>query len=237
MKFYVAGHYLIQGSPRQSWMDKGNLLPEKLWSGSSHICPKFPDDWILGWHSNRDTEAQRERENAREIMKISVDEFAVAQKDFNELLSKDQFGFPNVFMNRNIALEKYHQYFAAVPDLKLLGFCLPETYLVKFFVQCDAPGFEPFTRNGVYQKLKQQEILEEQPIGYDLLGFDGADYCSFLCGSMTGEIHDKYGVQFNEFGLVSDYQQAENVSQAIWKKERTAEEGFWAPWLVFEIKI
>jgi hypothetical protein len=190
----------------------------------------------LGWHSNRDTEAQRERENAREIMKVSADEFAIAQKDFNELLSKDQFGFPSVFMNRNIALEKYYQYFAAVADLKLLGFGLPETYLEKFFVQLDAPEFEPFTRNGVYQKLKQQEILEEQSIGYDLLGFDGADYCSFLCGSMTSEIHEKYGVQFNQLGLVSEYGQAEKVSQSIWDQEQTAEEGFWAPWLVFENK-
>jgi len=237
MKFYVAGYYLIQGSRKQSWMDKGNLLPDKIWSGSRHICPKFPDSWVLGWLSNRETEAKKKLETARIIIKLSDDEFFKCQEDFNELIRRNQFGFPNVFMDSNIALEKYHQYFHSVPDLKLLGFGLPEAYLEAFFEQYNSKGFESITRNGVYQKLTQRELFNEgySRIGYDLLGFDGADYCSFICGSMENKIHNRYGVQYNQHGFISSYEQADKVSQAIVNREETAEEGFWAPWLVIEI--
>jgi len=53
MNFYVAGYYLIQGLVKEPWMDKDGLLPERIWSGSKHICPKFPDAWIFGWVNDR----------------------------------------------------------------------------------------------------------------------------------------------------------------------------------------
>ncbi len=236
--FYVAGYYLIQGSQKKQWMDAENLLPSQVWSGSGHICDKFPDSWILGWLSDHEAEAQKEREYAQKAMKISASEVSAAQKDFNELIESEQFGFPNVFMDASIALRKYRQYFQSVSDLKLLGLGLPESYMENFFDEYNSEGFRLFARNGVYQKLEQREVCDEDAaIGYDLLGFDGADYCSFLCGSMEAEIHEKYGVQYNQYGLISEYDQAERVSQAIASGKEIAEDGFWAPWLVFEIKI
>jgi hypothetical protein len=216
-------------------MDKSNVLPDKILSGSTHICPKFPDGWIFDWVV--DETSIREREYAKGIAGLSPSEFSTAQKDFEELLQKNRFGFPNVFMDSNIALEKYNQYFHSVPDLKILGFGLPESYIDNFFAEHDSDGFEPIRRNGVYVKLSQKEIYDGNvSIGYDLLCFTGADYCSFLCGSMESEIHDKYGVQYNQYGLISDYEPAEKVSQAIVRGDEVAEEGFWAPWLVFEIQ-
>jgi len=239
VKFYIAGYYLIQGSQKPSWMDKNNLLPDKIWSGSRHICQKFPDSWILGWHTNRgEIEDKQEQENAKAITKLSLNEFSLAQKEFNELLRENQFGFPNVFMKPDVAREKYHRYFAAVPDLKLLCLGLPETYLEQFFAYYNAQGFEPFKLNGVYLKLSQREVCPTNGlIGYDLLGLDGADYCSFLCGSMESEIHENYGVRYNQYGLIDEFNQAEKVAQAITSGVEKAEEGFWAPWLVYELKI
>jgi hypothetical protein len=237
MEFYIAGYYLIQGSQKKNWMDEQNLLPSNVWSGSRHICAKFPDAWVLGWLSSREVEAEREREDAREMMKLSLDEFSAAQKDFNELIQGSQFAFPNVFMDSDIAMKKYHQYFSLVPDLKLLGLGLPETYIESFFDKYNTNGFDAVTHNGVYIKLNQKETYKGNSlIGYDLLGYDGGDYCSFLCGSMESEIYEKYGVRYNSYGLISEYEQAEKVSQAIANGEETAEDGFWAPWLVFEIK-
>ena len=210
MNFYVAGYYLIQGSRKQDWMDKDNLLPEKIWSGSRHISPKFPDSWILSWVSNGEIDAKQELENAREIIKLSDAEFFIAQKEFNDLFREDQFGFPNVFMDSSVASEKYFQYFGFVSDLKLLGLALPEDYFESFMKQYSSEGFESVTRNGVYKKLSRRSIYDKSYplIGYDLLGFDGADYCSFLCGSMESEIYQKYGVQYNQFGLISEYEYA-----------------------------
>jgi hypothetical protein len=239
VKCYVAGYYLIQGSGKQYWMDRNNLLPAKIWSGSRHICQKFPDSWILGWSSNRgELEDKREQENARAITKLSVDEFSLAQKEFNEMLQANQFGFPNVFMEPDVALEKYHRYFAAISDLKLLCLGLPETCLEQFFTYYNTQGFKPFTLNVVYLKLSQREDCPvNSVIGCDLLGFDGADYCSFLCGSMESKIYEKYGVRYNQYGLIDEFNKAEEVAQAIINGVEKAEEGFWAPWLVYEVKI
>jgi hypothetical protein len=160
------------------------------------------------------------------------------QKDFQELFNKDQFGFPNVFMDPDTALEKYHLYFHQVPNLKPLGFGLPEIYLDSFIEEYDKPGFELVANNGVHQKLMQRDVANTNglEIGYDLLCFDVADYCSFLCGSMEREIQQKYAVQYNQYGLVSEYEPADRVVRAIRRGEEPAETGFWAPWLVFEIK-
>lgn len=235
MEFYVAGYYLIQASNKKDWMDRDNLLPEKILSGSRHICPKIPDAWIFNWVS--DSESVEDLKYARTQLNLSDYEFSNVQRDFDELFNSDQYGFPNVFMNAEIAHESYKKYFYSVPNLKLLGLAIPETLFDNFVNAYKSDGFMYSRKNGVYKKILQKEKCIYSPIGFDLLGWSGADYCSFLCGSMESEIHDKYGVQYNQFGLISEYDQAERVSQAIASGEETAEDGFWAPWLVFEIKI
>lgn len=240
MNFYVAGYYLIQGcSKKQDWMDRDNLLPEKIWSGSRHICSKYPDSWIFGWVTNRGIGAEQELKNVRETIKLSDKEFLAGQEDFNGLFQKDLFGFPNVFFTPELAREKYHQYFSSVAAIKLLGFALSDTYYDSFFEQYNSKDFEPITNSGVYQKLKSKELFnkDHSHIGFDLLCFNGSDYCSFLCGSMESELHEKYDIQYNQFGFISEFNKAENVSEAIRRGELPAEEGFWAPWLVFEISL
>lgn len=236
MIFYTCGYFLIQASSKLAWTDKNGLLPDRLWSGSRHICNKYPDSWILGWPSNQGAEYdKKERDFARESMKVSESKFVEAQNDFNHLYESQQFGFPNVFMNSELALEKYHQYFYSVLDLKLLGLALPETYFEGFFAQFDSTGFQPTTHNGIYLKLRQKEIYKDgNVLGYDLLGFDGGEFCSFLCDSLEIKMHQEYGVQYNQYGFISEYSQAEKVSQAIARRDEVVEGGFWSPWLVFE---
>src|SRR5689334_13008226 len=211
-------------------MDSQNLLPSQVWSGSRHICEKYPDTWILGWRSSDEKNAVAELRDARAIIGLSDDEFAAAQRDFNDLHDRGDFGFPNVFMKADLALEKYGQYFYNVTDIKVLGLGLPALYLQNFLNHYKSEWRAVIRENGVYQKLEQAEVCAEGSIiGYDLLGFDGADYCSFLCGSMEAEIHEKYGVQYNQYGLIAEFEQAERVSRAIAAGEETAEDGFWAP--------
>jgi hypothetical protein len=54
---------------------------------------------------------------------------------------------------------------------------------------------------------------------------------------MESEIQEKYGVQYNQYGLVTEYEPADKVVQAIRRGEEPAEEGFWASWLVFETPL
>jgi hypothetical protein len=236
LKFYVAGYYLIQSYSKPEGMDARNLLPVKIWSGSSHICQKIPDAWILSWVN--DPVAVRQREEAKAELRLSPIEFSVAQKDFDELFREDRFGFPNVFMDSDALLEKSNKFFRTVLNRKLIGLALPETYIEDFLEEYDSPGFEPVRRNGIYVKLSQKEVYKgNTSMGYDLLCFTGGDYCSFLCSRLEDKMHDEYGVQYNQYGLISDFESADRVSQAIARGEAPAEEGYWAPWLMFELTI
>jgi hypothetical protein len=233
MEFYVAGYYLMQTARKQDWMDKDNLLPEKIWSGSRHICPKIPDAWIFDWVN--DSESIVNLKYARTQWNLSDDEFSVAQQEFDELLRLHDYEFPNVFMHHEVAAQALYKYFSSVPDLKLIGLAIPKSYVEDFIDRYRNRKY--INENGVYKKIIQKEVCNYSPVGFDLLGWDGADYCSFLCSSMEGEIYRKYGVKYNSLGLISEYQQAERVSQAIINRDEIVEDGFWAPWLVFEIPI
>ncbi len=144
---------------------------------------------------------------------FSPAKFLAAQKDFSELFRMDRFGFPNVFMDSNAVVEKYHQYFHTIPNLKIIGLALPETYMEDFFEHYDLRSVKPFRPNGVSLKLNQEEEADKDntSMGFDLLCFTGADYCSFLCSQLENKMHDQYGVQYNEYGLISDFETVERI--------------------------
>ena len=237
MEFFVSGYYLVQASRKDKpWMDKDGLLPAKIWSGSSHICAKYPDAWILKWVSGYGKEDKREE--AKKSMDLSAAEFTHAQDKFDELLAQEKFGFPNVYVNRELALESFHQFFRSMPDLKLLGLGLPESRWEEFMTQYDSEGFEPITRNGVYKKLLEREYVSNGHIlGYDALGFEGADFCSLLCSGSERDAHYEYGATYNEFGLITEFEPAEQVSEAFSQNKIRLHDGFWCPWLVFELEL
>jgi len=154
------------------------------------------------------------------------------------LLAQNKFGFPNVWMSPDLAIEQYRILFHSIPDVKLLGLALPETYWDEFMKQYNSAGFEAITRNGVYKKLSQREYyLEGKQIGYDVLGFEGADFCSLLCSGSERDAYYPYGARYNQFGFITEYEPAARISEAISQNVIQLEDGFWCPWLVIELDL
>lgn len=231
MEFIVGGYYLIQGAPTQKWMN-AELLPPILWSASRCICEKVPDAWIFPWTTKPDP--QIERDTYQEALGLNDIEFIGLQKLFDTHLRENDFGYPNVFMGYQLAQRAYSQFFYQLPNLKLVSIALPENEVQNFIDAFKQQG--NVAENGVPKKLRQYQKLDLQatPIGYEVIGFDGADFHSLICSSMEEEVNSEYGVNFNRYGLMSKFEEVAHIVQDIRSGSLVVEEGYWAPWLISE---
>jgi hypothetical protein len=234
MDFIVGGYYLIRGAPLQKWMN-AKLLPPVIWSASQCICKKLPDAWVFPWTTHPNP--QKERMEYQKLLGLTDTEFINLQIIFDKKLKQNEFGYPNVFMSCELAQNVYSQFFYRLTDLKLISIALPENE-----VQNLIDKFEPYgniAENGVRKKLRQYQKLESRatPIGYEVIGYDGADFHSLICSSMEEEVNLKYGVRFNPYGLIDVFEDTARIVHDMRTGTLLAEEGYWASWLISEYPI
>jgi hypothetical protein len=119
----------------------------------------------------------------------------------------------------------------------LIGIALPESDVQEFIDEFEPRG--NVAENGVRQKLRQYQRVESQatPLGYDVIGYDGADFHSLICGSMEAEVHSQYGIRFNRYGLVDSFEDTIPIIRDIRSGAVVAEEGHWASWLISEYPL
>jgi hypothetical protein len=231
MDFIVGGYYLIQGAPLQKWMN-AELLPPIIWTASRCICDKVPDAWVFPWTTKPDP--QIERRIYQEALGLNDDEFVRLQKLFDKHLRENEFGYPNVFMSYPFAQLAYSQYFYRLPNLKLVSIALPENEVQNFIDKFEPHG--NIAENGVPKKLRQYQRLEStaMTIGYEVIGYDGADFHSLICSFLEEEVNSKYGAHFNRYGLMGKIEVAARIVQDIRSGCFVVEEGYWASWLISE---
>ncbi len=230
MNFIVGGYFLVQGAQRQEWMDK-NLIPPIFWTVSRHICETFPDAWVLPWGTDA-----RSRRPAyyRGLLKLSQNEFRALQAEFDELLSQDQFGFPNVLFSVEQAREFYSQYLQHLPNIKLLSIALPEVYWEEFVDKFTPP--KNMGESGVRAKLRSRETIGADATlrGFEVFGFEWGDFCSFVCNSLETDYAQVLKVDLNRNGLLNTYEDAVKAAEYTMLDRVGAEPLFWRPWLVSE---
>lgn len=234
MGYIVGGYYLIQGASLQKWMN-AKLLPPVIWSASGCICNKVPDMWIFTWTLRPNPD--EERRVYQQQLGLTDAQFLELQEYFHSLLDADEFGYPNVFMHYPLAKKLYSGIFKRIPGLKLISISLPDGEVQGFIDE-----FEPhenIAENGVRKKLRQLQKLEPEaaPLGYDVIGYDYADFHSLICSSLEQEILDKYGVRFNRYGLIDSFEDAAAIVQDLRSGAFIAEQGYWAAWLVSEYPL
>jgi hypothetical protein len=234
MDFIVGGYYMIQSGQLQKWMNAG-LLPDMLWSASRCICEKVPDAWILPWNTNPDP--SKDREKLKNALGLSNSEFIELQEQFNKLLREESFGYPNVYMSYQLMQKYYFQYFYKLPNIKMISIALPEGEVQNFIDEFKPQG--NIAENGVRKLLRRNQPLEEyaNPIGFEVLGYDYADFHSMICGSMEQEILQNYGIRFNRYGLLDSFEYACEIIRDVREGKLLTEEGYWAPWLVSEYSV
>jgi hypothetical protein len=168
---------------------------------------------------------------------MSQYDLAALQARFDKLLQDDKFGFPNVFFDLDLARDFYTRYLQHLPDVKLLSIALPEIYWAEFIKEFTNP--DGVAENGVRKKLRERNKLEREALGrgFEILGYDCASFCSFVCNSLEGEYHTKLGITFNANGLIDDYEHAVRAADFTTLDEVNAEPLWWRPWSVSEYAL
>ncbi|NIS78942.1 MAG: hypothetical protein GTO14_01670 [Anaerolineales bacterium] len=227
IKFIIGGYYLVQGTETEEWMDS-RFIPTPFWSVSSHLCEIFPDTWILGW--NNDSESDK----YRRLLGLDEIAFQHLQAEFTSLFEQGSFGFPNVFFNPEIALDFHSQYLSHLSHLKLLSIALDEKYWASFIEENEP--HQGTGESGIRAMLRARKIYSDQGRfrGFEVLGFDGANFCSFVCNSLEIDFHQKLEIVFNPNGLIGDYEMAKRAATYTMKPEVGAEPYVWHPWRITE---
>ena len=234
MSYILGGYYLIQGAKPQPWMN-AKLLPPVIWSACSCVCKKVPDAWVFTWTVKPDP--HEDQKKFQKDLGLTDTQFLELQNYFDKLLNENEFGYPNVFMSCALAQQAYSQTFYKLPDLKLISISLPWNEVQNFIDE-----FEPKNNvgeNGVRKKLRQFQQVESfaSPIGFEVIGYDYADFHSLICGSMEQEIVDNYGVRFNSYGLIDSFEKTLPIVRDIRSGALPAESGYWASWLISEYPL
>lgn len=236
-KFIVGGYFFIQASKPQDWMNT-KVLPPFVFSASRCICEKIPDAWIFPWNTNPDPDEDRNKyQNA---LGLNNQEFEELQNQFDRLLAQEEFGYPNVFMSRALAEDFYARYFYKLPNVKLVSISLPEKDLQDFIERYRPHKY--VWQNGVPTKLRQYQFVEEDAkrLGFEVLGFDAADFETLFCSSTTSddEVLKHYGINFNQYGLIDKFEETISIVRDIQEEVlRAAGEGYWTAWLMSEYPL
>lgn len=231
MDFFVGGYFLVQGFQSADWMKNKTLLPAKFWTVSNCICEIYPDTWIFSWASNSANDYQK-------ILKLEEEGFKSLQAWADELMTKDELGWPNVFLNITTAKQFYVQYLRHLPDIELLSIALSEPYLIEFIEENKSgPGIG---EGGVYKKLQQRQLLENSAIarGFEILGDEyGGQFHSFVCNSLETDYKERLNISLNQNGLIDSYEDAIKAANYTNLDEVGAEPVLWQPWLISEYPL
>lgn len=235
MDHIMGGYFLVQGTPRPEGMDPV-YVPELVWSMGGCICPKIPGPWVLTWTTDSNSLARRGE--YRKKLPWKAKQFHAMQLRFDQWFESGQFGYPNVFLSQEDANAAFGTFFFPLQDLRLFSIALPESYVAEFIERFS--GHDNIGENGVCQKLRQLEKhwwATGTPLGYEVLGYDGGDFHSFLCHGLGKVFAEDLGLQLTPEARLADWGQAEQAAQYCRREDANVEPGLWQPWLISETAL
>jgi hypothetical protein len=231
VEFIIGGYYLIQATESKKWMNE-KFFPTLIWSASRHICEIYPESWILPWVSD-DVSATENQE----ILELDDAEFKALQLEFNNLFNQDEFGFPNVFLSPAVARNFHGRYLKHLSNIRLLSIALADEYWEEF-IQETEPG-KNMGEYGIRTKLRARRSVEPEAVfkGFEVLGYDHGQFCSYICNSLQDDYSKKFGISLNKNGFIESYDDARKAADYTMLDETKAEPYLWFPWLISEYSM
>ena len=226
----MGGYYLVRRGDLSPSLGSG-ILPSSFISVSPHISEVIPDSWILGWGDDPASDEYRQ------LLGLNQSQFEELQIQFNKHFQRHEFGFPNVFLSLDLARKFFRTFSEHLSQFCLLGVALHEENLDSF-IEEHRPASD-IGEAGVRRKLRAQEpVSQSRKIrGYEVLGFDGAAFCSFVCNSLQKDYQQELEIDFNPNGLISDYDEAKLAARYTMRDDVGAEPYSWYPWLILEYSL
>jgi hypothetical protein len=202
--YYSAGYYLIRaGHPDWPQWENHPLLPYKVISLSECIAQRLAIYW--GWN-NRDSYRD-------DTLKFGIPESKL--NDFYQWCESSPIDYPGIFPDVTTAQKFIKDCELPHEDLYLLGLGLHKDIEKNWEAErseyLDKDG-KPY--DGVPQWIFSHRSLEAGAtvLGYELLGLFHYQFShSWLCSGLEIDVHQNFGIKPNQFGLISNYEDAKKL--------------------------
>lgn len=230
---HSAGFVVAKRIERPSNSDK-TLLPRKLISASGCLTSLLPSGVFIAWDSGPQEGRQDELER-----------WGLATTDLGNLVSwmtqahhDGSFVLPNAFTSLE-AVRAFMETFAlSQEDLVVLELGLHESLINEFLE--DPTVDESASQYHYHRLLRSGQLLNRSvvPLGYEVLGQEHlAHFHSWLCNGLEVPVNEHLGVRPNEFGLISNFGEADRVARYCCQDEVGATPVPWYPWLLCQVPL
>jgi hypothetical protein len=218
----LAGYLLVEPYAYPAWKAK-QAGPKSLITASDCICEIHPGKWGLNWASQ-----QSDVESVQTKLGLTNEDIVKIQGEVQNLFDAEKYGFPNVFLHKEDALQFKSSYLGKI-ECHLIRLSLPEPYLKEALEE-----LKPETgmaESGVYHnlKLRLSDIDSGECLGYELLCWDTGGFHSFICNGLENEYEEELLLRFNSNGFFDNLETAITAVEYTRRDEVGAEPGFWAP--------
>ena len=208
----------------------GTLEGVKLYTCSTCINDSFMDSWSLSW-----TECGKKvNDETKSSLNINEMQIFDIQKWADQKFEEEKIGWISTFTDLKTLIE-YKNLFFPKDRAEILSINFPETEteeLLSLFNSEESSFQEIGLSNNLKNRILEKE--NDKTIGYDLSGFeDSGDFHSFHCHNLATELIEKFGIEINEFGLIKENNQWQEMVTFM----NDENNGFAsAPWFYVKVK-
>lgn len=208
-KFVIIGYYICEYTFSPSFLSD---ISKKNISISECLCNHEPRIFLChGWKPNGDQQEYIDCFSSKE-------KYIKMSEEITDLLEEGLFDTDGRFLRKENALYFYKEYFNDSKHI-FVSVCAKEEY-----IKLLGDDFN-IEKNPVNE-------MDGNIIGYDIIGWDIANFHSFLCNSLEKQFLD---VKFNSYGLLDEtYSKIEQMSFSI---QGMGEPVDWIPVILHKIEI
>lgn len=233
MEFFIGGYYLIEGTPIKRWMNN-EILPEQIFTPSSCICDLHPEELCLSWVGGD----KKAKASYRDKLNLTKAQFEQLQNEVDIGFESEKFGWPQVFIDLEEAQLFRRRWLRHLTDIKLIAIATSSQHR-DIFLSEERPQGENAGANGNWLALNQKLKIDVNPglLGFEVLGYEPGGFHSIICNSLENDFSKVLGIRFNRYGLIDDFDKADNAASYAQNPEVGAEPALWQPWAIVELPI
>lgn len=224
-----AGFFVI--SDGRSPEREPRLLPPRLVTVSTCIAEVYPDVPLL---AGTNTPA-RLLDRMRKALRLDTSDFARLRSWVANALEHEEMGWPNVFYSLGAARKFKRLFLGTVGETRIVGLSLTRK-VANDFIQEEGYTAE-CGEYGVCKMLMKMAVLRPglSPLGFDVLGAENDGmFHTFSCNSIEGDLNERLGISFNDFGLIDHYEAAAAACEYMNRRDVPTEPVHWYPFRVDE---
>ncbi len=224
---YVSGGYFIVLPAKRAPCMNATLLPTSIVTASDCIVDHAPNTWSIAWVGH--TEASRLDEAANFAM--NADDLAAFTGWCTAALESGDLVWPGVFVDIDVARWVRARFLSKAQGLVLIGIALAQD-LVETFVEetrVEVGHGEP----GVVTAIRRGNSPSPGGaiLGFDVLGWDGGGFHSYICNGLEMEFLSTFGIRPNRHGFFDQSEEARRCAEHSNLETTGAEPALWLPWL------